>query len=305
MIISIFLSTLVIFLVLYGRVDTIWIAVFAAVFDTLYFFILRQRNHNDGLLEIDICANKSPLRYWNSTIKLIFSLGMLSISIFTKHVEIAVYIFIILSTVTITFGKVHFKDYVRLLSVPLNFAMISLISVLLSFSHNPDGTLNVLLWNIHIVVMPSSQTHAIELMARILGALSCLYMVSLTTPIGEIIYVLKKLKLPGIVTDLMYLIYRYIFVLLKTFREMNNAAESRLGYNGYKAGIKTILIIAGNLFFISLRKASDSFNAMESRLYSVGNIRFLSSRNKIDAVEWVTYILIFVPIILYRIWSSL
>lgn len=305
MVINIVLTTLVLFLTFYGQLNNIIIFSFIMIFDLIYYFSAKNHKHNTGLLEIDVYANKSGMRNWNSTYKIIFCLTMLFISVFTKRIAIPIYICILLAALTVKLGRVRFSDYIKLLGVPINFAMISLLTILLSFSQIPDGILNVQIGKSYIIVASASQNEAIILMCRILGSLSSLYMISLTTPIGEIIAVLKKCRLPGIFIDIMYLMYRYIFILLGTFKEMNNAAESRLGYLNYKKSIKTVLLIASNLFFISLRKASDSFNAMESRLYTTGSIQFASRTNPIRTNELFLYLACLLPIVLYGFWSSI
>lgn len=69
-------------------------------------------------------------------------------------------------------------------------------------------------------------------MARALGAVGCLYFLSLSTPVPELLDALRRARVPEVVGDLAVLIYRYIFILFATFRSMRDAAASRLGYAG-------------------------------------------------------------------------
>ena len=78
----------------------------------------------------------------------------------------------------------------------------------------------------------AAQVRTMLVMARALGAVSALYLLSLSTPMPEIIGVLRKMRCPDVVTELMYLIYRYIFLLFHMHDAMKNSAMSRLGYLG-------------------------------------------------------------------------
>ena len=49
-------------------------------------------------------------------------------------------------------------------------------------------------------------------MFKALGAVSALYMMTLTTPLSEIIAVLRKAHIPKLIIELMNMIYRYILL---------------------------------------------------------------------------------------------
>jgi cobalt/nickel transport system permease protein len=71
----------------------------------------------------------------------------------------------------------------------------------------------------------------------------------------------------------MYLIYRYLFILLETHQNMAHASPPALGTA--MAHIPcTMLKNAFRLLFVSLRQTSDMLLAMESRCYD-WEIRFL------------------------------
>lgn len=301
---SILLISLTLFLLLYGRVNFIVLLAAMAIFSLFYHKSIKNHSHNHGFLEIDMYASKSALLEWNPYAKVLFGFAMLLTCVFSNTLAVPIFIFTAMTFITVVLGKLRLADFIKLLHIPLNFALLSLITILLAFSNTPYGVLNIPFGTTYLVVSSAAQIHALYLIVRVLGALSCLYMISLSTPMGDIIHVLSKLKIPEIIRDLMYLIYRYIFLLLSTFQNMNNAANARLGYRNYKTSIKTILYIAGNLFFISLKKASDSFNAMESRLYN-GNIQFFRRANPIDFKQILVYSTVIFPVILYYLLGAI
>lgn len=90
-------------------------------------------------------------------------------------------------------------------------------------------------------------------LARAVGAVSCLYFLSLTTPVPEVLSVLRRLRMPGVLLDLAILIYRYIFILQTACRGMRDAAASRLGYDGLARSLRTTGMVYGRVLAKSFR----------------------------------------------------
>ena len=67
--------------------------------------------------------------------------------------------------------------------------------------------------------------------------------------------VLGSLRLPPLVIELMYLIYRYIFLLLDIQHRMTVAASSRLGYASLRRAWFSFTHISGNLLAASFKRA--------------------------------------------------
>lgn len=55
-----------------------------------------------------------------------------------------------------------------------------------------------------------------------------MYMLSLSTPVNQLVLVLQKLHLPSLLVELMNLIYRYIFILIDAADQMQTAAKAVL-----------------------------------------------------------------------------
>ena len=97
----------------------------------------------------------------------------------------------------------------------------------------PAGVLTVPFFHGWLTVTAETQAVSRLVMARALGAVSCLYFLSLSTPLPEILAVIRRAQIPSVISELAILIYRYIFVLLSVYRDMKNTASSRLGYGGF------------------------------------------------------------------------
>lgn len=113
---------------------------------------------------------------------------------------------------------------------------------------------------------------------KAMAGMSALYMMSLATPVSELVLVLQRLHLPRLLVELMNLIYRYIFILIDVSEQMQIAAKARLGYHSFRQSCKSFAQIAGNLFLVSLKKANAYYDALLSRGYD-GKLEFLSEEN--------------------------
>lgn len=89
---------------------------------------------------------------------------------------------------------------------------------------------------------------AVLVFSRSISGLSCLYFLSLSTPVTHLFYVLKELKLPEIFIELSMLIYRYIFVFLDLAMKMEDAQNMRMGYISFKNWMHSLAILASTLF---------------------------------------------------------
>ena len=65
---------------------------------------------------------------------------------------------------------------------------------------------------------------------RSLSCACCLLFVLYTVPFSEGLQVLRQLKVPPLLTDLLLLMYRFVFLFLKTAAELGLAQRARGGY---------------------------------------------------------------------------
>ncbi|MDY7021925.1 MAG: CbiQ family ECF transporter T component, partial [Cyanobacteriota bacterium] len=81
-----------------------------------------------------------------------------------------------------------------------------------------------------------------------IGLTSCLYFILLTVPFVEIVRILRSLGCPSLITELLTLMYRFIFMLTETASELLTAQQARIGYCGWEIGIRSMGIIVTQLF---------------------------------------------------------
>ncbi len=292
MIFSLLLAALVLFLLLYGLLETSLIGLIIVCL--LLGALLLHRaypHHHGGYISIDLYAQRSKLCPWHSGAKLVFCLVCAFISVWAKSIYVPIFIFLVMSFLTLALGKTPVSYYLSLLTVPAVFILLSVLAIIIEISSVPGGVLCLPAGSFYLCVTNTNQEKAAGIMLSAFGAVSCLYMLSLSTPIYRIFEALRKMRLPFVVIELMYLIYRYLFILLETHQNMVYAAASRLGYRGPITSLKTMLSSSFNLFFTSLRRAFGMYDAMEARCYD-GEIRFLTEDESFDGWQLFVFLLV-------------
>lgn len=223
----------------------------------------RHRHHSGGMLRLDFLAAHSGLANVSPAVKAGFSVVALVICVSAADAVVGIAVALSMALLMKVLGKTPFSQIARLLSIPLLFLVVSCLVVLLEAG---DG---------RFFTTPDSRHRAFTLFFQTLGAVSCLYFLSTTTPMPQLIEVLRRCHVPELAIELMYLIYRYLFVLLDVQQKLTVAATSRMGYNGTRRAIGTAGRISGAVLASSFRRSSQCFDAMESRGYD-GKLLFLT-----------------------------
>jgi cobalt/nickel transport system permease protein len=232
-----------------------------------------------GANSIDEYAYLSHLKGVNGGLKLLFTLSVIIISVSANGWLVPTLATIICLVITVGFGKVSLRDYLSMFSVPLVFLIMSALAIALTLNFENGIT---------IAFHRSDVLRALMVSLKALGSVSAMYMLSLSTPMNEIISILGKLKLPEILCELMRLMYRYIFILMDSEVRMRNSATARLGYDGFGRSVKTFGLVCSNLLAVSFRRASDYYNAVESRSFG-GRLKFLGTAKPLKAKHIVAF----------------
>ena len=232
------------------------------------------RHTHGHVMAFDGYARRSRLALWNPALKVWISLIWLFLCIGSRSALPPVVLLLVLSGAVLLGGGVKLHEYLALLYLPAVFLLLSALTLLWDYAPAPEGVLSVPFLGGWLTVTPAAQENTRLILARALGAVSCLYFLSLSTTVPQILSVLRRARVPAVIVELAVLMYRYIFLLLSVYRDMRNAAASRLGYTGLRQSLRTTGAVYGNLLANSLRRARSCFDAMESRCWE-GEIRFL------------------------------
>lgn len=227
------------------------------------------------MMMIDKLAYSSPWRYKSAYLKSGFAVGSLLICVAVRSFVISCIILIIMGCLTVKYSSASFSRYVKMMMWPFTFLVLGTIAILVDLSAEPVGIINLAVGSKYIVITGYSLIYSMRLILVSLASVSCLYFLVLTTPVLDLISMLKKIHCPWLIIELMLLIYRFIFVLLDLALAITNAQNCRLGNRDMKTAIKSMGSMLAVLLVHALRKSSVLYDAMEARCYD-GRIRVLS-----------------------------
>ena len=266
-------TSIMLALLLYGRIPLIALAILCVGVFVGAIAISHGHHHSHDLLKLDGFAYKSHLSKWNAGLKTCMCLVLVVFCVAANSLIVAAVLLVGMSAVSLWSSGVGFTRYLSLLTVPILFVALSGIVLLVEVSDVPIGILSVRFFQWHLCITPESQATTLMVIARAVGSLACLYALALSTPIYEISTFLRRIHVPAIVTDLMLLIYRYVSVLAGALRQMTTATQARLGQSSLRAKWRSFAGVGSNLLVRSFFRAARSFDALEARGY-VDELRF-------------------------------
>ncbi len=221
---------------------------------------------------VDYIAINNKLRHVNPKLKFIFAISMLIISLISKSIIVPLLIFFIVSFILLFIAKVPKRVYGVFIGIPLSFGILNL--VLFAFLFGKVVWFYINIFGFKIPVYIDGFDLGFLLFGRMLGGVSSMLFLALTTPMPELFYILRELKLPEEFVDMAMLIYRYIFVLYEEYERMKFAQESRLGEANLKSTYKSLGALAAHLFIRAWEKGEQLNISMLSRCYD-GKLKLL------------------------------
>ncbi|MFI3238316.1 MAG: cobalt ECF transporter T component CbiQ [Lachnospiraceae bacterium] len=272
------LAAVVMVLLFYGKMKFMFLLIIAIVVGCLMGHF--GAHEDQGNFLIDQIAHKSKLNKLNPTIKFLYVFVLLVICIASDY-KVGLFLMLGMLFVTVCVGGISLHEYIELLLVPISFVLFSSVALLFEYAQSMDGIWGISVFGGYLYISEFTQERCLLVTCRAMGALSCLYFLNLSTTMYEMIQVFRKLKVPKLIIELMYLIYRYAFVLIETYQKMRDSAKSRMGYSGLNCSVRTTGILYSNLLGSSYKKANMCFDALESRCYD-GDILFLEDEKKIE-----------------------
>ena len=223
------------------------------------------------MFSIDSYAYSNKLRKFHPAEKCAFAMITLIICLVASSVPTSLSVFALMSVVVVGYAGIPARVFAGFMSVPISFLLVGVLTIAVTVTKEPLAFLfSVSMWGFNIGVTKVGSAAAVPLLFKSLGAVSCLYFLSLTTPMIDIVYVLKKMKVPALFIELMTLIYRFIFVLAETAEKIYTSQSSRLGYSGVKVAFSSLGELASMLFIKSFHRSQLLFQALSSRCYTGG-----------------------------------
>lgn len=133
-------------------------------------------------------------------------------------------------------ARVPQRAWLAALMVPAGFALIGTLTLAgsLELSHGH--------WAWHWSA--TGLRDAAQVLLRALAATSALVLLMLTTPITDLLRLLRRVRAPLLLVELLSLTYRLLFVMLDVLQRGYLAQQARLGYRDSRASWRSAALLA-------------------------------------------------------------
>jgi cobalt/nickel transport system permease protein len=217
----------------------------------------------------DYYAARSPLRRIDPSMKLFFALPLLGLCLWADSITLSLLLLLLMGSVLVLKGAVPLRVFVLSHLLPGSFLLTTIISISFDMADHPESfLLSFPVGTRYAGLTASGLLVAAHLFFKTIGSVSCLYFISLSTPLTDLALSAEKLGVPKLMIEMTGLVYRFLFILLETMETMITAQQSRLGYAGVAASYRSLGALSSTLFVQACRRSDEIYNALESRGYN-------------------------------------
>jgi cobalt/nickel transport system permease protein len=234
-------------------------------------------------LLIDTLAYTNHLRSLPPSQKLLFALTILAIALIA-HPITQLLVILWMSVWIVVYARIPLKIYLRLLTLTGVFLGTSLLALIVNFVSiqklslvQVDSLGGIGLGNWYGYLSKLGIQQSLTIAPRALSCTSCLLFVLLTIPFSEGLQVLRKWNVPTLLTDLLLLMYRFVFLFLKTATELGLAQRARGGYRDRRRWLHSLGLLVGQLVARSLQRYRQFSLGLTARGFS-GELQVYSGR---------------------------
>ncbi len=205
-------------------------------------------------IHIDTLAYTNRLRWLPPEQKLLFATTLLLIST-VAHPLVQVLIAAWISIWIVLYAGIPIKTYLNLVYFAAlfwltSFPALAINGVDIAHIHivqQSDSIFGVTFGSYYLYISHRGIQQGLTILSRSLASGSCLYFIMLTIPFTELLHIFRRIGVPVLVTELLLLMYRFIFVLLNTATELWIAQHARGGYRTFSVGMKSLALLIGQL----------------------------------------------------------
>lgn len=239
---------------------------------------------------IEYAAYTSKLKNKDTRGKALFALILLLCGILGNNIFSLSFIFLVSIYFTVVKSGTPIIKYIKMYISPALFIFMGIIAVSANIYSERTGIICLPFFADKFICTTESSIHrGILTGLRAFSCISSMYFLILTTDIYSITALFTKLKFPQIITELMFLIYRFIFVLTERRDAIIISQKSRLGYENFKLSIKSLAMMFSSVFIISMTKVSKIYDSLESRCFDG---KFIFSDTKYNKKDFMYFILV-------------
>ena len=217
---------------------------------------------------IEHCAYTNRWRFVSPAAKAMFCLGGFVAAFTASQATAAALVAALIVVLTLAGAGIPLASYLRIALPPLGFLLLGCLSLAYSLDMNSTNGKLAIQW------LVDGWSPLGQLAARSLGALTALLFLALTTPMLDLIALLRRLKVPEVLLEIMVLCYRMLFVFSEALHNTQTAQAARLGYATPGLALRSLGSLTANLTLQIWQRSRDLQLAAQSR-NNDGALRFL------------------------------
>ncbi|MCL5735220.1 MAG: cobalt ECF transporter T component CbiQ [Actinobacteria bacterium] len=207
---------------------------------------------------IDRIAYSNALARRSAAEKMILALGMLLAALVLPPWPGGPVVLTVMLIATLGVAKVPARTYFRIAWAPLSFLSVGVIPLLVSIGFRGS-------WLVSFHWAEGGVGLVIRVSLRSFAALSCLLFLSMTTPIPQVLRVMRRLHVPPVLTEVSLVIYRNIWMFVATVRSIRRAQHARLGYSSLRTSYRSLGMLVGTFFGQTLQRARAMEHGLQAR----------------------------------------
>jgi cobalt/nickel transport system permease protein len=174
----------------------------------------------------------------------------------------------VLCAVTVLGAGIPPERYLRVAAPALLFLAVSALSLAVSL---PIGDT---VGGLSLHLARTELYRVAQVCGRSLSGLSALLFLALTTPLIDLITLLRRLRAPEVLLDIMILCYRTLFVFSEAVHDTVMAQSSRLGYATVRLSMRSLGGLVANIT-VQVWQRSQSLHVAAMARNNDGPLRFL------------------------------
>ncbi|MDK6688812.1 MULTISPECIES: cobalt ECF transporter T component CbiQ [Aerococcus] len=175
---------------------------------------------------------------------------------------------LLIMALTLYLVPIRFRTYLNLYIGPVLFLAFSSLALLVSVSQEPAlFSWSLPLGDYYLGLLSGQLSYTLTLIIRALTAITVTFFFTLTTPLKQILQLMKQAHIPYVVIELVLLMYRFIFVLLDDVVVVYQAQNLRYGYSHPRVSIHSLALLAKVVLERSLYRFTEMTDTLDLKLY--------------------------------------
>jgi cobalt/nickel transport system permease protein len=205
--------------------------------------------------------------------KVAFSLGMIVLALLSPSWTVQGLIVATMLALTFVGAGVPLRDMLVSASVPAGFILASSLAQIL--------TVRIDHFVPQVGISVAALGPACFIGLRSLAGVSALLFLALTTPLTDILRLLRRAGLSAEVSDIALMMFRFVWLTLDCLESSRRAQANRLGFVGYRRSLRSTGMLLANLLPRVMGRANRLEAGMAARGYT-GELTFITREEGAD-----------------------